>query len=146
MAIKSYFFDAVISGGTPDRVYSSADFVGYLSQLVGDGVFPNPSTQLQVTADGTGMTVSVTAGSAWIQGRKLTLTSDETLTIDAAHATLNRLDRIIAYMDTSTRTCGIAALKGTPAAAPMAPALTRTATRYELSLAKIIIPAAMTTI
>ena len=146
MAVKSYFFDAVISGGVADRVYSSSDFVGYLAQLVGDGVFPNPSTQLQVTADGSGMSVTVKAGSAWIQGRKLTLTADETLTIDAADATKNRIDRVIAYMDTTTRACGVSVLKGTAASAPSAPALTRSATRYELSLAKIYIAAASTTV
>lgn len=145
MAVKSFFFDAVQSGGVYDRVYTAGDFVSYLSQLVGDGVFPNPSTQLQAVAK-TGMTVTVKTGAAWIQGRKLELTADEDVTLDAAHATLNRIDRIVAYMDTTARACGVAVLKGTPASAPSAPALTRSATRYELSLATILVHAGATAI
>ena len=56
MAIKGYFFNAVESGGTYDRVYNAEDVTSYLDLIVGSGVFPNPSTNLQVRAS-TGMNV-----------------------------------------------------------------------------------------
>ena len=54
MAINGYFFNAVLNNGTYDRVYNAENVTSYLDLLVGDGVFPNPSTNLQVFA-GTSM-------------------------------------------------------------------------------------------
>ena len=65
MAVNSYFFNAVLNDGVYDRIYNAEDVTSYLANIVGNGVFPNPSTQLQVRA-GTGMQVIVGAGSGWI--------------------------------------------------------------------------------
>ena len=138
MAIEGMFFDAIESGGTYDREYSSGDFSRYLELIVGNGVFPNPSTQLQVRAD-SGMNIIVGQGQGWIDGHKLLNTADLPMTLDSADALLNRIDRVIFYCDYTTREMGIAVLKGTPAASAQAPALTRTYSRYEMSLALITI-------
>ncbi len=145
MAIQSYFFNAVESGGVYDRVYNAEDMTSYLDLLVGNGVFPNPSTQLQVRAS-TGMNVIVNEGSGWINGHKLVNTADLTLTLDAADVLLNRIDRIIFYADLTTRTMGIEIKKGTLAGSPVAPALTRTSSRYEMCLAQIKVDKQTTTI
>lgn len=136
MAISSYFFNAVLQNGQYDRVYDSEDVTSYLDQLVGDGVFPNPSTQLQVLANG-GMTVAVQAGQGWIDGHKMINDAALPLTIAAADVLLNRIDRIIFYVDYSAREMGIAVKRGTLATNPTAPALTRTAARFEMCLATI---------
>lgn len=145
MAILGYFFNAVESGGEYDRVYNAEDFTAYLENLVGNGVFPNPSTQLQVRA-GTDMNVIVGAGHGWINGHKMVNTADLTLAIDSSDVLLNRIDDIIFYVDYSTREMGVEVKKGTPASTPTAPILTRTTTRYEMCLAQISIPKQITAI
>ena len=138
MAIQSYFFNAVESGGTYDRIYNAEDVTSYLNLLVGNGVFPNPSTQLQVRAS-SGMNVIVGAGSGWINGHKMVNTADLTLSIDASDVALNRIDDVIFYVDLTTRTMGIEVKKGTAAAQAVAPALTRSGNRYEMCLAQVAV-------
>lgn len=138
MAIESYFFNAVQSGSTYDRVYNAEDVTSYLNLLVGNGVFPNPSTQLQVRAS-SGMTVIVGAGSGWINGHKMVNTADMTLTLDPSDVLLNRIDDIIFYVDYNNREMGIAIKKGTAASSPTAPTLQRDSTRYEMCLAQIAV-------
>lgn len=136
MAINGYFFNAVQSGGVYDRVYNAEDVTSYLNKIVGNGVFPNPSNQLQVRA-GTGMQVIVKAGEGWINGHKLINTADMQISVDGPDALLNRIDRVIFYADVSTRSMGIMIKKGTNATNPTAPALVRNTTRYEMSLATV---------
>lgn len=136
MTISSYFFNAVESDGSYDRTYNAEDITSYLNLLVGNGVFPDPSTNLQVRASD-GMNVIVGAGSGWINGHKLVNSADLTLTVDASDVLLNRIDAVIFYVDLTARTMGIEIKEGTLAANPVAPTLTQTNTRYELCLAQI---------
>lgn len=146
MAIKSYFWDAITApDGSVDREYSAADFCAYLASIVGDGVFPTPSTNLQVIAS-SGLTVIVKTGEAWIKGRKMRNTTDLSLTLDAADVLYNRIDRIIFGYDTDDRAFFIEVLKGTPAMSPVAPALSRTSNRMEFALANILVTAQTTAI
>ena len=136
MAINSYFFNAVLSDGVYDRMYNAEDVTSYLDKIVGNGVFPNPSTQLQVRAAG-GMVVTVGAGSGWINGHKMINTADLNLTLDASDVLLDRLDAVIFYVDYTTRSMGIAVKKGTLASTPAAPTMQRDSDRWELCLAQI---------
>ena len=145
MAIKGYFFNAILQDGVYDRVYDAEDVTSYLDMLVGDGVFPNPSTNLQVMA-GTGMQVSVQAGQGWINGHKMINTAALPLTIAAANALLTRIDRVIFYVDYSARAMGIEVKTGTAAASPQAPALVRTESRYEMCLANVTVAKGATSI
>lgn len=136
MAVLGYFFNAVYSDGDYDRKYNMDDFCGYLYQLVRNGVFPTPSTQLQVRAS-SGMNVIVGMGEGWINGHKLVNTTDLTLTLDASDVILNRIDAIVMYMDLTNRVMGIRVKTGTPNNSPVAPAMTRTSSLYEMCLAQI---------
>lgn len=136
MAIESYFFNAVLSEGVYDRLYNAEDMTTYLDKLVGNGVFPNPSTQLQVRAS-SGMNVIVGAGSGWINGHKMVNTSDLTLAVTASDVLLNRIDAVIFYVDFNARDMGIEIKEGTLAAQPVAPSLQRDSSRYEMCLAQI---------
>lgn len=138
MAINSYFFNAVENDGVYDRVYNADDFTSYLDLLVGNGVFPNPSTQLQVAVS-SGMNVVVRAGSGWINGHKMVNTADLTLSLSAADVLLNRIDDVIFYVDYGLREMGIEVKEGTEATTPSAPALQRDSTRYEMCLAQITV-------
>lgn len=141
MAIESYFFNSVNS----DRVYNSEDFCSYLQQIIGNGVFPNPSTSLQVRAS-TGMTVIVGAGQGWINGHKMVSNADYNLTVATASASNPRIDTVVFYLDLSNRTMGLRIKSGTAAANPTAPALTRSASVYELGLANIYVSKGVTAI
>lgn len=141
MAIKSYFFDAVANpDGTWDRTYSAGDFSNYLNLLVGSGVFPNPSTNLQVRAS-SGLDIIVDAGSGWIDGRKMENTTDLVLTVDNPDVLLPRIDRVVFYLDYDEREFGIRVDKGTAAATPEAPALVRNTSIQEYCLATIAVSA-----
>lgn len=145
MAINGYFFNAVNEGGVYDRTYTAEDVTNYLRQIVGSGVFPNPSTQLQVRA-GTGMGVIVAAGEGWLSGHKIINTADMPLTVANADALLNRIDRVVFYADYVNRLMGIEIKQGTGAVNPVAPALVRNQNRYEMSLATIRVNKQVTSI
>lgn len=147
MAINGYFFNALYDEQTQtyDREYSAGMMSDYLKGIVGNGVFPNPSTSLQVLAD-SGLDITVGVGKAWIEGKKLENTAVLNLSLDAADPLLNRIDRIVAVADFTNRLCNIEILKGTAAANPTAPELTRDDSRFELCLAEISITKAATTI
>lgn len=145
MAIKGMFFNAVENGGVYDRTYNASDFVTYLHNIVGNGVFPNPSTQLQVM-ESSGMNIVVKTGEGWIEGHKLTNTQDYALSISASDPLYPRIDRVVAYIDYDGRKMGIRVNSGTAAASPVAPALVRNSQWFELSLATISVPRGATEI
>lgn len=138
MSISGYFFNAVNENGVYDRIYNAEDVTSYLDGFVRNGVFQLTSNALQVQPS-SDMTVVVRAGQGWIDGHKLKSDSDLLLTLDASDVLLGRIDRVIFYLDYTAREMGIDVLKGTPASNPVAPALTRNATRYEMCLAEISI-------
>ena len=138
MTISSYFFNALKVNDTYDRVYNAEDVTSYLDKIVGDGVFPNPSNQLQVTARG-GMSVAVNAGQGWIDGHKMINSAALPLTLAASDVLLNRVDRVIFYVDHTAREMGIEVKQGTPATNAVAPALVRNSTRYEMGLATVAV-------
>lgn len=145
MAIQSYFFNAIKDEQGYDRVYDSEDVTSYLDKIVGNGVFPNPSTNLQVQAS-SGMNVVVKAGQGWINGHKMISTTDLPLTIAAADVLLGRIDAVIFYFDMNTREMGITVKQGTKAANPVAPVMTRTTSRWEMCLAEITVAKQVTSI
>jgi len=145
MSIQSYFFNAVESGGVYDRVYNAEDMTSYLDLLVGNGVFPNPSTSLQVRAS-SGMNIVVGAGAGWINGHKMVNTADMTLAVTASDVLLNRIDAVIFYVDFNTRSMGIEIKAGTVAQNPVAPTLQQDSSRFELCLAQISVAKQITAI
>lgn len=135
MAIRSGFFNSI--GG--DRVYDAARFAEYFGAFIGVGVFPDPTTSLQIQVDSV-MNVKVKAGKAWINGYILINDADYSLAIPT-EAVLNRIDRIVVRHHFANRDLSIVRVAGVAASSPVAPALTRDANMYELSLATIQINA-----
>lgn len=138
---KSGFFNS--SDG--DRVYDATDFAAYFGNLVSNGVFYASATNLQATP-GNGLAVSVAAGSAWINGYRYENTDDLNLPLTTANGSNPRIDRIVVRLSQVSRSIQLAAVDGTPAVTPSAPALTRTSDVYELGIADVLIPAAATSI
>jgi len=99
MAQRSYFFDSV----DHDRIYTAADFARVFGAIAGrDGVIYGYGDELAVSP-GTGMTVKVGTGAAFVQGRMLEVYSAaETLSIATADGTSPRIDRVVVRVDLST--------------------------------------------
>lgn len=131
---KSSFFNSI----NGDRRYKASDFAEFFNSLVTNGVFPNPSTNLQVIANND-MTITLKAGKAWIDGHVYINTSDLILAIDTADGVYNRIDRLVLRLDTVGRTINAVVKKGTFASDPVAPTLQRDADIYELGIADIYI-------
>jgi len=94
------------------------------------------------------MTVTVHPGYANINGRQVYEETDRVLTVQAAHASLDRIDSVVLRLDLtlSALTIDLYVVEGTPAATPAAPALTRNASTWELGLANLFIARSTATI
>ena len=99
---------------------------------------------------GTGLTVTVRPGTCFINGYTGWLESAETLTLDAAHSILNRIDLIVVRYDGVNRDISLKYIKGTEANPPVPPDIERTdvggSDVYDLELAQIYVSARATAI
>lgn len=131
---KSSFFTSL----NGDRKYKATDFAKYFSAFIGNGVFPNPSTNLQVTSNGD-MTISLSKGLAWIDGYIYDNTDNLTLTVEHSDAALKRIDRVVLRCDLIGREIKAYIKKGIFASSPIAPSLERGVNAYEISVADVLI-------
>ena len=141
MAIISGFFDSV----NKDRVYNAEFLAIFHASLVGNGIYPNPSNNLQVL-ERENMTTVVKVGKAWINGHFVMNTDDFVLQHDMADGLLNRIDRVVLQLDTAGRQIDIVLKKGAVATNPVPPAVIRDVDYYELVLADVHINAGQTRI
>ena len=125
---KSSFFNSV----SHDRTYKAEDWAEYFASFIGNGVFPVPSTGLQVVAN---------------DGMKLNFnTGDLAVELDTADGQLNRIDRVVVRWDLTNRVMSVKVKSSSFSASPTAPALQRDADIYELALADIYVGAGVTAI
>ena len=134
MAVKSGFFNSV--GG--DRKYNAEDMSMYFDKLITSGVYPDPSTNLQVVA-ATGMTVNVSPGRGIINCRWINNDAAYPLEIDQADAVLDRIDAVVMKLDLSenVRDIHFEVKKGTAASDPEPPEMTRDEYVQEYCLATV---------
>lgn len=136
---KSFFFN-------DNTAYSANDWCEYF-RFLSDGVFVNLSVDaLMVSKISNSMQVSITGGSAQIQGVRY-ICDGAVLTIEAPAAE-SRIDRIVLRLNLMEGQQGVkvAVKQGVPATLPQAPLLQRDNTIYELSLATVTIPAGAVTL
>lgn len=138
---KSSFFNSV----SHDRTYKAEDWAEYFASFIGNGVFPVPSTGLQVIAYD-GMNLTLRAGKAWINGYFYMNTSDLTITLATADGQLNRIDRVVVRWDLTNRKISAVVKSSGFSQSPTAPALQRDADIYELALADVFVDAGVTEI
>ena len=138
---KSSFFNSV----SHDRTYKAEDWAEYFASFIGNGIFPVPSTGLQVVA-GSGMNVTVRAGKAWINGYFYQNTGDLTVQLATADGQLNRIDRIVVQWNLTNRTISTKVKSSGFSASPSAPAVQRDADIFELVLADVFVAAGVTAI
>lgn len=144
MSERYGFFDAKMVNGTPDRVYSADDVNHIFSGILSEGVVRFYGEALYVSA-GTAMNVSVDTGKAIIKDHWYVNDTIVNLTIEPAHATLNRYSSVVLRYKSSTRSINLAIINGTPASVPTIPVLTQNDEVYEIRLANVLIKAGVTT-
>lgn len=146
MTIKHGFF----ASADPDNptTYDQQTYAKRRLMEQTDGILEAVLSELRVTpTDPVAMRVDVTAGSINIQGYWMDSDEIETLQLAAADVNNPRIDRIVARLDTSVNLeISLVVLTGTPASSPAAPALTRSAYIYEMSLAQVYVGAGVTSV
>ena len=110
------------------------------------GVFYGQDNEYEVYADSTGMQVKVKTGRAWVAGHYCKNDAEKTMAIEESDPDDDRIDRIILRVDWSANTLVLAVLKGVADPSPSAPALTQNSAVWEISLAQILVDAAVGTI
>lgn len=135
---RSSFFNAELVDEQYDRTYDAEDFARYFASFIGNGIFANPTTNLQIRADNA-MRVVVSAGKAWINGYFYENTEELTLSLDNADGVLNRIDRVVLRLDLVKREIKCYIKKGSVASNPDVEPLQRDSDVYELALADILV-------
>ena len=132
-------YDSRLTGGSYDRAINSPTFRKLILKYFTTGVFPNPSTNLQVIAN-SGLNVTVKAGYANVNGVFCELKEDVTLNLDST-STYSRIDRIVLRHDDneSVRATKLMILKGTADNNPQPANLTRNETVYDICLANVTV-------
>jgi hypothetical protein len=158
MPIDGGYFSSKIIAGSYDREYGSQDYQRRWADNIRDGIAVAESvvitTQNEVSKVADTMDTSVAVGAGWIQGLYYYIdTTPIAVTHEAADPTNDRIDRIVIEANTNelVRSFIIKSITGTPAASPVAPALTREDIltgegAYQISLAQILIPANVSTL
>lgn len=144
--MKSIPFASKITSEAPqgDRAVSDDDLRKIIRSIWSNGVTAvNPDgSDLQVQA-AYGMTVKVMPGGCIIGGAIGREDNIRPITIDDAHPTLKRIDRIVARFDLSESQRNIEIYKkvGTPSTTPVAQELVRQPNFYEIALADVYVDA-----
>ena len=128
--------------------YDARDAAGYNATRT-SGVY-SAEEDFAVTPAG-GVKVTVSAGQGWVrparfEGYSIIMREAETLTLALADGQRPRIDRIVLRFDAANRKSSLLVLQGTPDTQPTAPAISRTATVYDLCLAEVTRPAGSTSI
>ena len=135
----SLFWDAQQNqDGTLDRVYNSDDFAAMFMGFWGDGLIPNTSTALLVEPIENSFAVVVNAGDAFVRGRFYQNTEDKQFTLSNGNAQ-ERVDYIALRFDSEKRSVYLKYLEG--AEGEGNPLYARSASLFDLLLAKITVPA-----
>ncbi|WP_226677186.1 hypothetical protein [Mesobacillus jeotgali] len=138
---KYYFFDSNSAIGDR-RLYSAADWSKVLSKFLENGIYIE-GDNLTVTAAGDAMAVNIGTGVAFIDGHMYENDTPLTLNVDAAEASLDRIDLVVLRLDITEQNRYIKAfvVKGEAAAAPVAPVPADTTFIKEIPLAEIRVTA-----
>lgn len=131
-----------------DRAVTSEPLREYIKGVITNGVLPNPSNNLQVSAGTNGMTVLVNAGFCVIEGGLAIERNTRTLEVTSADSTYDRIDTVVARWDSNdaVRRVDLHIKVGVPASTPVRPTLTRNESIYELGLADVFVTKGVATI
>lgn len=135
------FFNSV----NGDRTYNAETISNMFKGLISDGVYKSVGDAF-VVSPSSGLTLSVGSGRAIVSERWVENDAAVTITLNAAHVTLNRYTAIVLRRDLTNRQVTLQMIDGTPATNPAKPSIVRTDTLYDICLAYIYVAAGATTI
>lgn len=142
------FFDAVNN----DRLYTANQMNLPYKRVIGNGVFATPagtpSTDLQVSAPGGGMSITVQPGEGIFAYKWYNNPAALSITVPPNTGTLQRIDSVIVQVDerVSGRVGNIVYRPGTPGNPPQPPEINTTDGVTEYRLANVSVPAGATAI
>lgn len=143
MAIKSWPYVSIDG----DRKITAADFAQGYDLISASGVVPGfLNTLAPSKASGT-LNVNVDTGAALVGGHFYVQDSAEQVTLDSGDAQ-PRIDIVAVESNSNTpvRASRLVVIKGTPAASPVAPALTNTSAISQIELCRVLVPASAVTL
>lgn len=142
------FFDAINN----DRLYTADQMNLPYKRVIANGVFATPegtpSTDLQVSAPGGGMSITVQPGEGIFAHKWYNNPAGLSITVPPNTGTLQRIDSVIVQVDEriSGRVGNIVYRTGTPANPPQPPEINTTDGVTEYRLANVSVPAGATAI
>ena len=149
MTQLSYFHNGTVKGDALHSPYSASVFHTLMNRMYGGRGFVvntdfTSDSDLQVSFSA-GTTVSIAAGSAFIEGVFYNNSAATTVTLEANASGHPRLDYIIIRIDWNEETAELGYVKGAPAAVPALPTLQQdTGNIYEQPVALCYIPDSFT--
>lgn len=143
MTVTSGFFNSV----NRDRVYSNIQMGQMFDGIINDGVFRTYGDALMVSP-ASGLRVSVGTGRAWFNHTWTLNDVAFPLTLDAASASMPRIDAVVLRVDTTdaVRENSIYIKKGIVAGSPSNPTMIKSNGIYEYPLAWIRVNANATSV
>lgn len=140
--IKYGFFNAKkLITGAYDRKYNAEDINRYFKGAISrDGIYQFVGNQCRVIPM-SGMTIMVQDGKGQLDYHYFEITSNESITLNPSHATLNRWTAIIARYDATNRNIYITAIDGENAEKPSKPTMQRSDVIRDICLAYIYVAA-----
>lgn len=140
--MKSSFFNSV----NYDRVYSAEDWAEYFKRFIGNGVYAQPDTGMQIVSDG-GMGIKCLDGSCFINGYTGVATEiEDKLTLEIGGILYDRIDAVVARLDLNKRDIHIEVIQGLPAETPEKPEHIRNEIIFDLVLAYVTVSVGATEI
>lgn len=121
-----------ITGDSDTYKYTSAEFSALIKGMVGNGVSKNDRNMFATTNSGLNLTVGT--GTAFVEGHYGYTDATQAFTLTATSAGISRYDRLVVELDNTNRNMNLKIVSGTAAASPSVPALTQTATIYQIPL------------
>ncbi|MBQ6508083.1 MAG: hypothetical protein IJI07_01295 [Flexilinea sp.] len=127
---------------------NQVNWAAYFSPTIPDGIMSGIGNEMEVYANSSGMNVRVKTGECRVRSHRGLISAETALDIEAADATYNRYDLVVARVTYGSPSTMVVTVKtGTANAAPEVPALTQTAGDvWEIPLAVVSVTAAAVTI
>lgn len=135
---KSFFFNAVVTDGVPDRTYSAEDIAQREACLISNGVIGASSL---IVLGGSGNALQITDGAAVIDGYTYLNTGSRVIYLEEGDTEYDRIDTVALKLDLGVRSIKAVILKGYPSDSPASSVPNPTDTVKYLPLAEVRVPA-----
>lgn len=121
------------------RKYSADDFIGYFKDFFTNGVLGKDVTKLKVYSNNN-MSVKITAGTAYLDGRWFSPKSPVSITLKASDVAYSRIDLICIRCDYAQKNIYFHVVTGVPQQNPEIPEITRDEFYFDLGIAAVTVP------